>query len=438
MTRISKPFSLTDKQAECRDILAGPEMHNLGVGGSRSGKTFLFCYCTANRALMAPGSRHLIARHHNVDVRQSIMMDTWPKMMKLAFPGVPWTLNKSDQFATFPVKDGEEPTEIWFGGLDDADRVDKILGKEFATIYVSEASQVAYDTILTLRTRLAQNAFKRNGRLLKLKEYIDLNPTGQGHWSFREFIKRVRPDNDEPLAPGNHAHFFLNPADNPHLQPAYLAMLAAMPEHKRKRFLEGVYQAEVPGALWSLANIEKNRRSIIPDLTRIVVAIDPSGSDGTGGDLQGIIVLGLGVDGRCYVLEDGSCQFGPAGWARRVVDLYNKWQADTVVAEINYGGAMVEHTIKTQDKSVAVKVVTASRGKHLRAEPISSLYAENKVSHVGVFRELEDQLSMFNTSGYQGGDSPDRADALVWGASELMLGDGFDLNQYLKAYGVAA
>ncbi len=428
-------FELNPKQVEVRNRLAGPEIHNLIAGGSRSGKTFLICYCIATRALKAPGSRHLIARHHNIDVRQAVMMDTWPKMMRLAYPEIRCPPNKSDQFVSLPAKPGEEPAEVWFGGLDDKDRVDKILGKEFASIYVSEASQVAYDTLLTLRTRLAQNLLQRDGRALKLKEYIDLNPTGQGHWSYKEYVLGRRPENDEALPKGNHTFSYINPGDNPHLSDQYLSMLSAMPEHKRKRFYEGVYQAEVPGALWSLSTIEKYRRSVIPDLTRIVVSVDPSGSDGTGGDMQGIVVVGLGVDGRGYVLEDGSCRLPPAGWARRAVDLYKKWEADLIVAEINYGGAMVEFTIKTQDKSVPVKVMTASRGKHVRAEPISSLYAEGKVSHVGVFRDLEDQLTMFNTSGYQGGDSPDRADALIWALTELMLGDGFDLNAYLKAYG---
>ena len=111
-------FELTPKQAELRDAAASQARHILAYGGSRSGKTLGFCYCLAVRALSAPGSRHLVSRLHNVDVRQSVMLDTWPKMMRLAFPGVPYEVNKQDQYARLP---GD--AEIWFGGPDDKDRV---------------------------------------------------------------------------------------------------------------------------------------------------------------------------------------------------------------------------------------------------------------------------------------------------------------------------
>jgi len=131
-------FELTAKQGELLTAATSSARHILAYGGSRSGKTFGFCYCLAHRAMMAPGSRHLIARLHNIDVRQSVMLDTWPKMMGLTFPGVAYETNKTDQYVILP-----SDAEVWFSGLDDKERVDKILGKEFATIYVNEASQVA-------------------------------------------------------------------------------------------------------------------------------------------------------------------------------------------------------------------------------------------------------------------------------------------------------
>lgn len=409
-------FELTPKQIEVRNALAGPERHNLVYGGSRSGKTFLLCYAVAARGLSAPDSRHLIARLHNIDVRQSVLLDTWPKMMRLAFPGVPYETNKADQFVVLP--DG---AEVWFGGLDDKDRVEKILGKEFATVYVNESSQVAYETILTLRTRLAQAVSKRDARPLKLKAYYDLNPTGKGHWTHKEFVAGLRPDNDLPVEPGTRRYAVMNPEDNPNLPADYLAELSALPERQRQRFYEGKYLSEVPGTLWPLDRIEKGRVASPPQMARIVVANDPSGSDGAGGDRQGIIVVGLGVDGRGYVLDDQSCRLPPAGWALRTVEAYHRWQADLIVAEANYGGAMVESTIRTADRHAPVKLVNASRGKHVRAEPVAALYEQGKVSHVGVFRDLEDQMGLMTTSGYQGGDSPDRVDALVWALTELMV-----------------
>ncbi|MCW7544890.1 phage terminase large subunit [Aurantimonas litoralis] len=421
-------FSLTAKQQELRNAAAGPSRHILGYGGSRSGKTFGFCYCVATRALAAPSSRHLIARLHNIDVRQAVMMDTWPAMMRAAYPGVPYTQNKQDQFITMP--DG---AEIWFGGLDDKERVEKILGKEFATIYSNECSQIAYETILTLRTRLAQNVKRRDGRDLPLKAYYDLNPVGRSHWTYREFVEGVRPENRLPLPTGTRAYVTLNPDDNPHLPAAYLEELDTLPERQRQRFKEGKYLSEVPGTLWPQDRIDAGRRASPPDLTRIVIGVDPSGSDGMGGDSQGIIVVGKGVDGHAYVLEDATCRLSPAGWGRRVVEMHAKWRADKVVAEANYGGAMVESTIKLADNTVPVQLVTASRGKHVRAEPIAGLYEDRdgypaRAHHVGTFVELEDQMAMFTTDGYQGSGSPDRADALVWAMTDLMLtGSNYNL-----------
>lgn len=425
-------FKLTDKQLELRDLAASSATHVLAYGGSRSGKTFGFCYCVATRAISAPVSRHLIARLHNVDVRQAIARDTWPNMMRSAYPGVKYEENRTDQYVTF-----DNGSEVWFGGLDDQDRVDKILGKEFATIYANEVSQLSYNTILTLRTRLAQRAMKANGDPLRLKAYYDLNPVGKGHWTHKEFVELVRPDNGLPLREGSRVHIVLNPDDNAeNLPPEYLEELASMPEKHRRRFYEGKYISEVPGALWPTDVIDRYRVDRAPELSRIVVAVDPSGSDGTGGDRQGIIVVGKGLDNRGYVLEDASTRLPPAGWAKIVKNVYDKWSADVIVAEINYGGAMVEHTIRTESPDAKVKVNHTTRGKHIRAEPVSALYEQGRVSHVGRYPELEEQMGMFTTSGYFGGDSPDRADAAVWALDELLLGGGFDPHKWAAAYGV--
>jgi len=137
--------------------------------------------------------------------------------------------------------------------------------------------------------------------------------------------------------------------------------------------------------------------------------------------------VGKGFDGNGYVLEDASVRLPPAGWANVVAGLSAKWNADCIVAEANFGGAMVEHTIKTALPGARVKIARASRGKHIRAEPIAALYEKNKVKHVGRFPALEDQMGMFTTSGYTGGDSPDRVDALVWAVDELMIGSSYTL-----------
>jgi phage terminase large subunit-like protein len=411
-------FERNPKQQDQAAAVDGSARHVLAYGGSRSGKTFGFCELVAERALAAPESRHLIARLHNIDVRQSVMLDTWPKMMRLAFPDVEYQTNKSDQYARLPGG-----SEVWFGGLDDKERVEKILGKEYATIYVNESSQVAYETILTLRTRLAQSASRWDSTRLPLKMLYDLNPTGRGHWTYREFVLGLRPDNGLPVEAGSRAHVVLNPADNPHLPAEYHAELDGLPERQRQRFRDGKYLTEVPGTLWPLDRIERLRVAEVPLLRRIIIGVDPSGSDGTGGDSQGILVVGLGIDDHGYVLADLSVRLSPAGWAEVVAKAAKRFGADLVVAERNFGGAMVEAVLRGAAPNLPIKLVTASRGKLVRAEPVAALYEQNKVHHVGAFPELEEQLGMMTTSGYQGGGSPDRLDGLVWALTELMIGD---------------
>lgn len=192
---------------------------------------------------------------------------------------------------------------------------------------------------------------------------------------------------------------------------------------------------DVPGALWTRSKLDEDRVKAAPGLRRVVVAVDPSGTSGDddGSDDVGIVAAGLGVDGRAYVLDDATCDLSPAGWGRRTVETADRHAADRIVAERNFGGAMVESVIRTADPKASVKLVTASRGKAVRAEPVAALYEQGRVSHVGAFPALEDQLCGFTATGYVGKGSPDRADALVWALTELMLGDGsrYDLSALL-------
>lgn len=201
---------------------------------------------------------------------------------------------------------------------------------------------------------------------------------------------------------------------------------------------------DVPGALWTREMIDLTRIGAdaeatppwfgrVPPMARVVVGVDPSGTkgDSDGGNNEvGIVVAGRGIDGHAYVGADLTCDLSPEGWGRRVInDGYKAFEADRVVAETNYGGAMVGAVIKSIDKKVSYKDVRAARGKVVRAEPIAALYEQGKVHHVGSFGLLEDQMVAFTSTGYVGDGSPDRADALVWALTELMLGGpGYHLN----------
>ena len=186
--------------------------------------------------------------------------------------------------------------------------------------------------------------------------------------------------------------------------------------------LNGEILGDLPGALWSLSSIDTYRLSEPPDLRRIVVAVDPAVTNTEDSDYHGIIVAGIAADQRGIVLEDASIQGSPMDWAKRAISLYRSNEADCIVIEVNQGGDMVAHTIRTIDPNVNIREVRASRGKHVRAEPIAALYEQGRVAHVGSFPELEAQMTQMTTSGYEGEGSPDRVDALVWAMTELFPG----------------
>lgn len=177
--------------------------------------------------------------------------------------------------------------------------------------------------------------------------------------------------------------------------------------------------SDLPGALWSQSTIDAYRVDHAPEIGRTVVALDPAVTNTEDADEHGLIVAGMGPDQSAYVLEDASLKGGPADWARKAVAKYHEYNADGIVVEVNQGGDMVAHTIKAVAPNVNVIEVRATKGKHVRAEPVAALYEQGRVRHVGQFPELENQLTQFTNEGYQGERSPDRADALVWACTEL-------------------
>lgn len=193
-----------------------------------------------------------------------------------------------------------------------------------------------------------------------------------------------------------------------------------------KQELMGILLEEAENALWSRPNLDETRLQALPGgefyFKRIVVAVDPAITAKTTSDETGITVSGLGSDNHGYVLADYSGRYTPAEWAKKVDMAWRVWQADVVVAEGNQGGEMVKHTIQTQNKSINVKIVHASRGKAARAEPIAALFEQKRCHLVGSFNIMEDQLCVWEP--LSGKESPDRLDSLVWGLTALMINKG--------------
>lgn len=416
-------FTLNPGQQRALDnLLTQGIRYNLLYGGSRSGKSALLVSCDQDRALLAPGSRHLIVRKEQSAARQSIGRDTFPKMWELRYPGIPApTWYDKDGLWVFP-----NGSEVWLGGLNDDKAVEKMLGREYATIHGEEISEWPYHWFTLLRSRLAQVCETIAGKTLSQRFYGSLNPTTRMHWTYRLWLEGVDPQDETPIDRSQYGHIVVNPYDNQmNLAPEYLADLESLPERQKKRFLLGEYVSDDDNALWRREYI---KRSVLKEdgswpvaMRRIVIAIDPAVSNDAGSDETGILAMGVGSDGNGYVLADESGKHRPEEWARRAISLYQSFSADRIVAEVNQGGDMVEATLRAQNMNVPYTAVRATRGKAVRAEPVAALYERGKIFHVGEFRELEDQMMSFTTDFDRKaqGWSPDRVDALVWAATEL-------------------
>jgi hypothetical protein len=405
-------FQKTDKQKAVCDILNN-HTHGLVYGGSRSGKTTIIVRNMVLRMLKAE-SRHLITRLRFNHAKTSIWYDTFPKVAKMCFPNVEFKYNKSDWFISCRAQDGGE-SQLWLGGVDDNERIEKILGNEYSTIFANECSQISYDAITTLRTRLAENSG------LNLRFYYDLNPCGKKHWSYQEFIEGLIP-NTQKLTKLDRNHIILNPTDNAgNLPAAYLEILESLPERQRQRFMLGLYMNDVEGALWSEEWVESAKSLVVGEPVKTVIAVDPTVSSSETSDECGIVVASVDAHDQGSIDADLSGKMSTATWAQAVVNAYHEHDANEVVAEVNQGGDLVEDAIHAIDPNIKVIKVRASKGKFARAEPVAALYERGKVAHKEFMPELEAQFTEYVPQTSK--KSPDRLDAAVWGLTHLMLRD---------------
>lgn len=289
-------------------------------------------------------------------------------------------------------------------------------GPQFHAAWVDELAKMrrmqgAWD-MLRFAIRLGQNP----------RTLITTTPTPAK--LIRELVADKRQGRDGlPLVRVVRGSTYANAAN---LADDFLADLRAKYEGTRlgRQELYGEILLDKPGALWTLKRIEEGRAQEAPELKRVVVAIDPPASSKEDSDECGIIAAGVDAIGHGYVLADASERgLSPKQWAEKAIALYHGLGADRIVAEVNQGGEMVETVLRQVDASIAYRGVHATRGKYVRAEPVSALYEQGRVHHVGVFKALEDQLCDFTPDfdRTKAGYSPDRLDSLVWALTELML-----------------
>jgi len=363
------------------------------LAGRGFGKSRAICEFARTQANDMPGSRGAVVARSAADVRD-VLVEGESGLLHVC---PPWNRPKY------------EPSKrrlTWINGttatLFSADKPEQLRGPQFHWAIADELAHWRYPSawdMLMLGLRLGDNprcAVATTPRPVKI-------------------IKELVESEDVAVTRGTTYENRANLAD------AFFAQIITRYEgtHLGRQEIRGEILEDREGALWQRQEmIEQYRVTSHPDLTRIVVGVDPPG----GATECGIVVAGVSkVDGKlhAYVIDDKSLKASPGDWGKEVVTAYWHNQADRVVGEVNFGGDMVEHTIRTVDDDVSYKDVRASRGKQVRAEPVAALYEQGRVHHVGQFAELEDEMTSWVPGETTA--SPNRVDALVWCLSELIV-----------------
>jgi phage terminase large subunit-like protein len=311
---------------------------------------------------------------------------------------------------------GDELRVVFANGAEalfrSAEDPERLRGPNASWAWIDEGALCHPDTWPIVIGRLRQHGLAGRCWVTTTPKTRDVGQSNGENWVRRVFVTD-RTDETALYRASTSSNPFLPDTYVHSLRQQYTARMA-------RQELDADWVLDVEGALFTLALI--HAQPAPADLVRVVVAVDPSGGSDDAADEQGIIVAGRGADGRGYILADRSCRLSPAGWGRRAVQAAIDYAADAIVVERNYGGDMAEAVVtgaaRSLDTTVTVKMVTASRGKRLRAEPVAALYEQGKVSHCGTFAELEAQMCSWTP---ESGTSPDRLDALVWSLTDLMV-----------------
>jgi hypothetical protein len=378
-----------------------PKRYKAAYGGRGSGKSHFFAEEIVDAAVRRPGLRAVCVREVQKSLKESakrLIEDkitahgVWP-----LFGGKP----RNDHITT------PGGGVILFQGMQDhtADSIKSLEGFDIA--WTEEAQ-----TMSDLSLEFLRPTIRKPGSEL----WFSWNPRSAMD-AVDQFFRGLQPPDNAVIAKVNFN-------DNPFFPAELEAERLHDKATKRDRYAHiwlGEYEPMAIGAIWDRQTIHANRRREAPELSRIVVAVDPAISAEIGSDENGIVAVGMGSeDQRGYVLDDASIKGTPRQWAERAIATYDLWDADAIVVERNQGGDMVKHTLKSVRDDVPVIEVVATRGKHVRAEPIAALYSMGRISHVGTFPKLEDQMCQMTAGGYEGNGSPDRCDALVWAITQLM------------------
>lgn len=380
-----------------------PNRYHLITGGRGSGKSYAVSLFLLNLTY-EPKHVILFTRYTMVAAHISIIPEFIEKIE---------ILNKEDDFeiTKTEILNKRTGSRILFRGIktSSGNQTANLKSIQGVTTFVLDESEeltneVTFDTIdLSIRSTDQPN-----------RVIMVMNPSYKGHWIYKRFIETQAE---------NCTYIHTTYLDNlPYLSSSFIDQAnrtKAANEVRYRHLFLGEWLDDAEGIFWNRAMIDRQRLTTLPELTRIVVAIDPATTATALSDETGILVVGRDKGGNGYVIEDLSGRFSPNEWAKVATEAARRNKADCIVAEVNQGGDMVENVIKQQDRTIRYKSVRATKGKQVRAEPIFALYEQGKIWHVGNHPLLELQMATFNPDTQE--DSPDRVDALVWGFTELML-----------------
>jgi len=369
-----------------------------GAGKTRSGAEWVRAVAQAPRALNEGNDRKI-----------ALIAETFGDAREVMVEGISGLLN-IHRIDERPIYEATRRRLVWPSGaiaqLFSADDPESLRGPQFHAAWCDELckwryGEAAWD-MLQFGLRLGENP----------QQVVTTTPRPM------PLLKRIMATTTTVISKSSTRDNSLN------LAPGFLQTVIGRYEGTRlgRQEIDAEILEDNPNALWQRDVIDQFRVINSPQLTRIIVAIDPPATSTRRSDACGIICAGIDDLGHGFVLKDETCHaVRPLEWAQIALRTYHQFEADALVAEVNQGGDMVKTIIAQVDSSVPVRSVRATRGKWVRAEPVAALYAQGKVHHVGALAQLEDQMCDLTGDGKSGGRSPDRVDALVWALTELML-----------------
>lgn len=377
--------------------LLEPSRYKGAHGGRGSGKSHHFAGMVVEYAVYNPGARILCVREVQKSLKESVKQLIEDTARKYGVADL-------FDFLTTEIRTPGGGV-ITFAGMQDhtADTIKSFEGYDIA--WVEEAQTLSSRSLELLRPTI-----RKPGSEL----WFSWNPRNASD-AVDQLLRGENPPENAIVVQANYM-------DNPWFPDELEQERQHDEQHNRDRYGHiwlGHYEPTAIGAIWDRATLHNCRVSERPDMRRILVSVDPAVSSESGSDEHGIIVSGLGEDGRGYLLDDFTTKGSPRQWADKALSAYDFYEADAIVIERNQGGDMCRHTLEAARPGVMIIEVVATRGKHVRAEPISALYQLGRISHVGTFPQLEDQMCQMTAAGYEGEGSPDRCDAMVWGFTEL-------------------